>query len=443
MRRIHRIMAVLLLTCLLSTLGLSVHAGAAELSPLFRYGWEHWKVRSYQDKLGVWQYAMTCPTDNISMDALIDHVLGIMAYCRAANPSPTSVTIHFRFTEGLSELSARAAQATGMTTGVRTVTSALLNLSSSRIRTEDTHHEILLVLDVNNPHSASPYSREVPFGTAMDAVHELAADIAAKTDKPREQIRLINEYLVQTVDYGFTEDERRAYSIVGALADGKAICAGYTNAVSSLCHVLGIPYYQLDDRKNNHTWNVVQIDGQWLMLDVTYNASGIETTEYLLSEGFADAHHDYREENLRLLESYAARLSGAQAAAERLGNVGIVLGSMDDDAALTQPLTYPELAYMLTLLDGADVSVLPKANIENCPDWAMPYVSYCVNAGYFSGLDVYRLGDYPHIDAARQMLLDCHANSAQAQSVLPQEKWTANGTTLLRGTFFEMVGALR
>ena len=438
MRHIHRIMAALLLTCILFVL--SGQASATEIPPLFRYGWEYWKVRSYRDTQGVWQYAMTCPNDNVSMDTLKAHVLDIMAYCRAANPSPTSVTIHFRFTAGLSELSEQAAEATGMTTGVRTVTSALLNLSSARIRTGETHHEILLVLDVNNPHSASPYSREVPFGPAMDAAQQIAADIAAKTDKPREQIRIINEYLVQTVDYGFGEDERRAYSIVGALADGKAICAGYTNAVSSLCHVLGIPCYQLDDPQNNHTWNVVQIDGQWLMLDVTYNASGLKTTEYLLSDGFADAHHDYKEENLRLLESYVTRLTEAQTAAERLSEAGIVLSG---DTALTQPMTYPELAYMLTQLDGVDVSVLPKASIENCPEWAVPYVSYCVSAGYFSGLEVYRLGDYPHIDAARQMLLDCHANSAQARAALSQEKWTANGTTLLRGMFFEMVGALR
>jgi len=412
---------------------------AAENPPLFGYGWEHWKVSSVKDERGVWQYDMRCPADNVSMETLKQYTLAIMAYCKAANPSPTTVTIHYNFTENLDEIGSRLTQAIHKPVGIMSVSSVFLNLVIRKTRLSEDYYESILTLDVNNPYSVSPYTKEIPYGASLEVAAAVASSIASKTDNPREQVRLINEYLVKNVEYGSVNNERRAHSIVGVFLDGKAMCAGYTDAVSSLCHLLDIPCYQLYDRKNNHIWNVVNIDGKWLMVDVTYNDTGTSSTKYLLSDGFDDKLHNYEKEMLHTINGYMEQLWSAQNAAEALQKKGILQGTGDNGFELSRPLTHEEFAVVLTRLDGVDISKIPKTNIKNCPSWAAPHVAYCISAGYFDSIGEYRSGGRLTVAAVKQVLIDYYASSATVREAPATEKLTITGTTLLRGQFFEMV----
>ena len=440
MKTIHRIIAMTLLLCVL----LGGQSLAAENAPLFQYGWEDWEISSSKGENGVWQYSMTCPENDVPMEALQNYVLDIMTYCKAANPAPTSVTMRFPYPSFvMTEVASAFQQAVGPASGLKAITSPFLNFSSIRMKNGASSTEAILVLDVNNPYSASSYSKEIPFGTSLDVARAIAADIAARTSDPGEQVILINDYLIKNVSYyhEYTGVEFRVHSIVGALLDGKAMCAGYTSAVSALCHLLNIPCYQIDDKVNRHTWNVVKIDGAWLMVDATFNdtGNGKGTTDFLLRKDFGADYHDYTDALRARLESYSERLWSEQAAAERLYADGILQGRGSGEFALSQPLTYSELAIVLARLDGIESNRLTSAaTIDNCPAWAAPYVVYCVDAGYLDNSVLGGVTDHLSTREAEQILLNYFAGSiSPMMAVLATETEIESDTTVLRGEFFE------
>lgn len=92
---------------------------------------------------------------------------------------------------------------------------------------------------------------------------------------PKEQIKFINSYIVDTTEYDTYSVEHRdevgdiAWSAYGVFEEHKAVCAGYANAITLICEELGIPVIEV--YSENHEWNMVFIDGEWLHLDTTWN----------------------------------------------------------------------------------------------------------------------------------------------------------------------------
>ena len=284
-------------------------AYAVEPNLLFSVGFESWQVTSGQNG-DVTKYNITCPEVNLPADKLQDHVLYIMSHCKAKNPPPSSVVIHFPYEgAGFQRIASEVLAAIGMDGGLRAVGSSFLNLSSCKIRQESgIVSEVIITLDVNNPNAGSFYARDIPFGASLDAVRQLAADIQSKTSDPIEQIRLLNRYLIKQVKYGESNGLTRACSPVGTLLDGEGVCSGYSSTVSDVCYLLGIPNYQLYDRRNSHIWNVVLIDGQWLMLDTTANDTGGKAERFFLQPDFHDEYHTYTEERKLQLAALAMKL---------------------------------------------------------------------------------------------------------------------------------------
>jgi Uncharacterized protein involved in cytokinesis, contains TGc (transglutaminase/protease-like) domain len=248
--------------------------------------------------------------------------------------------------------------------------------------------EIIIVLEVNNPSSTSVYSPDVPYEQTLTAAKKLAQNIAAQTNKPEEQMRLLNDYLTEHVVYGSSEEETRAHSTVGVLLDGVAMCAGFTNAVSDICYQLGIPCYQLRDVPGWHVWNVVIIDEQQLMLDTTFNNTG-KTDVFFLSKGFGPDTHSYTEALCARLQGYADKLYQTDAARKLLCEWGIIQGAGNGDYALGRAVSYEELAVILCRIDGVqaqsdEVDFSDFARNSGNADWAQMQVGYCMAKGYFS-----------------------------------------------------------
>lgn len=77
-------------------------------------------------------------------------------------------------------------------------------------------------------------------------------------------------YMDEAVDN--YEAHSQAWTIVGALHDGNAVCEGYSRAMQVLCFMLGIDCSLVTGTTSGaHMWNVVKIDGQWYHLDATFN----------------------------------------------------------------------------------------------------------------------------------------------------------------------------
>ena len=74
------------------------------------------------------------------------------------------------------------------------------------------------------------------------------------------------------------------HSAYGILLNGYGVCESYAKAMSRLLDAIGIPNtYVVGDAGGGHAWNYVQMpDGNWYMVDSTWNDNGLSTKEYLL-----------------------------------------------------------------------------------------------------------------------------------------------------------------
>lgn len=100
---------------------------------------------------------------------------------------------------------------------------------------------------------------------------DMVKDMEGMTDY--EKVKAVHDYLVLQCEYtgGFP-------SIYDALFNGKTICVGYAGTFFRMMSKLNIPvqYVCGDD----HAWNLVQLDGDWYNIDVTWDDVGGKNVSY-------------------------------------------------------------------------------------------------------------------------------------------------------------------
>lgn len=123
-----------------------------------------------------------------------------------------------------------------------------------------------------------------------DATRALVDDAAARIDTTGktdyEIVCAVNDYLCDTTYYPPTEPYAPVtHTAYGALKNGVAVCEGYACAAKLLLNKLGIPCdieVGTCTGGGGHGWNLVQLDGQWYQLDVTWNDQSASREDYLL-----------------------------------------------------------------------------------------------------------------------------------------------------------------
>ena len=115
----------------------------------------------------------------------------------------------------------------------------------------------------------------------------------------RELQEYAHDYLIDNCVYDYASldengdidsdyiDVQRIGESIGALVDGKAVCAGYATAYQLLLNRLGVdcvqilgqgaalnPELRMRTGKLNHQWNAVKNGSEWVMTDVTWDDSG-------------------------------------------------------------------------------------------------------------------------------------------------------------------------
>jgi len=129
--------------------------------------------------------------------------------------------------------------------------------------------------------------------------------VAGASGSELEKERYIYDALCSRITYHTTDDTEQPGEndcAIGALLNGLADCDGYADAMVLCCGLAGIPcrYMHGDSRKpglpdapeGNHMWNLVCIDGTWLMCDATWGDH--ETISYLyFNIGKLDAEESY------------------------------------------------------------------------------------------------------------------------------------------------------
>ena len=99
-----------------------------------------------------------------------------------------------------------------------------------------------------------------------------------------EKLRRIHDWLLEDSHY-FQKGEH-SHDIYGTIIQKESVCDGYAKAFSYISNKIGIPcivvigYATRDDvtEGENHAWNYVFINGEWRLVDVTWD---MKTTIYL------------------------------------------------------------------------------------------------------------------------------------------------------------------
>lgn len=118
---------------------------------------------------------------------------------------------------------------------------------------------------------------------------------------------ILHDYLVEHVAYnwdvatGKDTGDKIIHSAYGALVDGDAVCEGYALAYKLLLSECGVESVLVTSEEMNHAWNLVEIDGSWYHVDVTWDDPTPDLPGYCGHENFLRSdegikgtkHHDW------------------------------------------------------------------------------------------------------------------------------------------------------
>lgn len=93
-----------------------------------------------------------------------------------------------------------------------------------------------------------------------------------------ENIKLVHDYLVESIEYDETTSQDNIYNLYGALINKKSVCEGYAKAFKYLLDSINIPCtivigQATNSERNteNHAWNYVQLNDSWYAVDCTWD----------------------------------------------------------------------------------------------------------------------------------------------------------------------------
>ena len=91
-------------------------------------------------------------------------------------------------------------------------------------------------------------------------------------------IKMVHDYLVDTISYDSSLSKPYIYNIYGALVEKLSVCEGYARSMKYLLDSLNIPCTIVigkgtnsEGQTENHAWNYVEIEGKWYAIDATWD----------------------------------------------------------------------------------------------------------------------------------------------------------------------------
>lgn len=164
---------------------------------------------------------------------------------------------------------------------------------------------------------------------AIDEFHRFADPVvqaAAKLDTELEQIRHIHDHLAATVDYTYGQN---VYTADSAIVRKQAVCEGYAKAFVYFMNQLGIQsvYCTGSAGGETHGWNLVQLDGAYYNVDITWDdpiglPEGEWRYDYFLKSDAALAESHTRDEESLRLPACTSRLYDAESWVEAEAQAG-------------------------------------------------------------------------------------------------------------------------
>ena len=90
-----------------------------------------------------------------------------------------------------------------------------------------------------------------------------------------DKIKAFHDYIINNTKYDQdvkTDEEKillSSYNAYGLLTNKKAICGGYTDTLAIYLNMLGYKNYRI--ATNEHIWNLVNVNGEYLHIDATWD----------------------------------------------------------------------------------------------------------------------------------------------------------------------------
>ena len=114
---------------------------------------------------------------------------------------------------------------------------------------------------------------------AISKVESAKKDIISKrTGDIYDDIRIVHDYLVDTIEYDTSISQPNIYNAYGALINRLCVCEGYARAFKYIMDDMNIPCVLVIGKATNskgetenHAWNYVNVKGAWYAIDTTWD----------------------------------------------------------------------------------------------------------------------------------------------------------------------------
>lgn len=133
-------------------------------------------------------------------------------------------------------------------------------------------------------------------------IESIADGLRNSNQTDYEIVKAVHDYLVKNYRYS-EKTENSPYIPFTMILEKKGVCQAFALLAVRLYKALAIPCLYVTGYANGgrHGWNVVQVDGQWYHLDITwdnpngdsYNTSNILYDYFLLSDEQIKIDHDF------------------------------------------------------------------------------------------------------------------------------------------------------
>lgn len=104
----------------------------------------------------------------------------------------------------------------------------------------------------------------------------ILSNLEGKTDY--EKIKMVHDYLVDSIEYDSSLSKDNIYNIYGALVSRECVCEGYAKAFQYLMNEVGIDNVIVigtgtnsNNKTESHAWNYVKLNNNWYAVDVTWD----------------------------------------------------------------------------------------------------------------------------------------------------------------------------
>ncbi len=108
-----------------------------------------------------------------------------------------------------------------------------------------------------------------------DELEYLAGEVEVITEgatTEKQKLDKIFNWVASNIKYSYDVTEHSAYYTFN---EQKGICQGYANLVNVMCHIAGIPCFNVNGYATSswlgHAWNCAKADGRWYVVDATHN----------------------------------------------------------------------------------------------------------------------------------------------------------------------------